>query len=50
VDEPTASLDRAAANRIIGILKDTTSDGIAVLVASHDHELVRLSDTLTELN
>jgi len=50
VDEPTASLDRAAANRIIGILKDTTSDGIAVMVASHDHELVRLSDTLTELN
>ncbi|HSO91994.1 MAG TPA: ABC transporter, partial [Arthrobacter sp.] len=25
------------------------SDGIAVLVASHDHELVRQSDTLTEL-
>ena len=49
VDEPTASLDRASANRIISILKDTTSDGIAVLVASHDHELVRLSDTLTEL-
>ncbi|MDQ0031242.1 ABC transporter ATP-binding protein [Arthrobacter bambusae] len=50
VDEPTASLDRASANRIISILKDTTNDGIAVLVASHDHELVRLSDTLTELN
>jgi ABC-type ATPase involved in cell division len=49
VDEPTASLDRSAANRIISILKDTTSDGIAVLVASHDHELVRQSDTLTEL-
>jgi ABC-type lipoprotein export system ATPase subunit len=49
VDEPTASLDRTSANRIISILKDTTSDGIAVLVASHDHELVRLSDTLTEL-
>jgi ABC-type lipoprotein export system ATPase subunit len=49
VDEPTASLDRASANRIISILKDTTSDGIAVLVASHDHELVRQSDTLTEL-
>ncbi|MGW9414207.1 ABC transporter ATP-binding protein [Arthrobacter cupressi] len=50
VDEPTASLDRASANKIIGILKDTSTDGIAVLVASHDHELVRLSDTLTELN
>ena len=49
VDEPTASLDRSSANRIISILKDTTSDGIAVLVASHDHELVRQSDTLTEL-
>ncbi|MCU1531336.1 MAG: transporter [Arthrobacter sp.] len=49
VDEPTASLDRAAANRIISILKDTTTDGIAVLVASHDHELVRRSDTVTEL-
>ncbi|MEE2528767.1 ATP-binding cassette domain-containing protein [Pseudarthrobacter sp. J75] len=49
VDEPTASLDRASANRIISILKDTTNDGIAVLVASHDHELVRQSDTLTEL-
>jgi ABC-type lipoprotein export system ATPase subunit len=49
VDEPTASLDRTSANRIISILKDTTNDGIAVLVASHDHELVRLTDTLTEL-
>ncbi|MBO9705590.1 MAG: ATP-binding cassette domain-containing protein [Arthrobacter sp.] len=50
VDEPTASLDRAAANKIIGILKDTTKDGISVLVASHDHELIRVSDTMTELN
>ncbi|MGG5171588.1 ABC transporter ATP-binding protein [Pseudarthrobacter sp. J1738] len=49
VDEPTASLDRASANKIIGILKDTTKDGISVLVASHDHELIRLADTMTEL-
>ncbi|EMY34349.1 ATPase component of ABC-type transport system [Arthrobacter crystallopoietes BAB-32] len=50
VDEPTASLDREHANQIIGILKDTTTDGIAVLVASHDQELIKVADSRTMMN
>jgi ABC-type lipoprotein export system ATPase subunit len=50
VDEPTASLDREHANQIIGILKDTTKDGIAVLVATHDQELINVADSRTLMN
>jgi ABC-type ATPase involved in cell division len=49
VDEPTASLDREHANQIIGILKDTTKDGIEVLVASHDEELIKVADSRTHM-
>ncbi|MFT4469727.1 ABC transporter ATP-binding protein [Arthrobacter sulfonylureivorans] len=50
VDEPTANLDREQANKIIHILKDTTQDGIAVLVASHDQELIKAADSSTKMN
>lgn len=50
VDEPTASLDREHANQIIGILKDTTRDGITVLVATHDQELIDVADSRTYMN
>jgi ABC-type lipoprotein export system ATPase subunit len=50
VDEPTASLDREHANQIIGILKDTTRDGITVLVATHDQELIAVADSRTYMN
>ena len=48
-DEPTASLDRAAADSLIGILRDLSNEGIAVLVASHDQNLIDAADSSTTL-
>jgi ABC-type lipoprotein export system ATPase subunit len=49
VDEPTASLDRAAADGVIGLLSELARDGIAVLVASHDSRLIGAADSRTQL-
>jgi ABC-type lipoprotein export system ATPase subunit len=49
-DEPTASLDRKSADAVIAILRDLTTDGIAVLVAAHDPHLIEAADTRTELS
>jgi len=48
-DEPTASLDRASADSVIGILKALTSSGISVLVAAHDQKLIDAADSRTTL-
>ena len=48
-DEPTASLDRATANSLIAILHDLSREGIAVLVASHDQNLIDAADSRTTL-
>lgn len=48
-DEPTASLDRLTADRLIALLRDLADDGIAVLVASHDQRLIDAADTRTLL-
>jgi ABC-type lipoprotein export system ATPase subunit len=48
-DEPTASLDRAAADSLIGLLRDLSNEGIAVLVASHDEHLIDAADSRTTL-
>lgn len=49
VDEPTASLDRQAADGVIGLLTELAADGIAVLVASHDARLIDAADSRTQL-
>lgn len=48
-DEPTASLDRASADSLIAILHEIAEEGIAVLVASHDRNLIDAADTRTTL-
>lgn len=48
-DEPTASLDRASADAVIGILRSLAADGIAVLVAAHDPHLIEAAHTRTTL-
>lgn len=40
VDEPTAHLDRAAADHVITLLADLCAEGRGVLVASHDHAMI----------
>lgn len=49
IDEPTASLDRASADGVIGLLSTLTAEGMSVLVAAHDEHLVRAADSVTEL-
>ncbi len=40
LDEPTRGLDYAAKRRLVGVLRDLAADGHAVVVATHDVELV----------
>lgn len=47
LDEPTASLDRTNARHVIETLVELARDGTAVLVASHDHELVEAARSRT---
>jgi len=49
-DEPTASLDRASADAVIRILRGLTEQGIAVLVAAHDTNLIEAADGRTVLS
>jgi len=48
-DEPTASLDRASADAVIRMLTDLAAAGHAVLVASHDAELIGAAHSRTTL-
>lgn len=50
LDEPTASLDRATANTVIETLNHARNKNHAILVASHDPNLIAAADTVTELN
>lgn len=44
VDEPTANLDRASADAVIGLLAGLAAGGKGLLVASHDEHLIRRAD------
>jgi putative ABC transport system ATP-binding protein len=43
-DEPTGELDRATAERVIGLLRDRADQGTAVLVATHDRVVAAAAD------
>lgn len=49
LDEPTASLDRTTANTVIDAMHTAARSGAAVLVASHDPEVISSSHTVTRL-
>lgn len=49
VDEPTASLDRRSADKVIELLRSVTSDGTSVLVSAHDPNLIDAADSRTML-
>ncbi len=40
-DEPTGNLDPATSREILGLLKDINTGGTAVVMATHNYELVR---------
>jgi putative ABC transport system ATP-binding protein len=47
-DEPTASLDHVAANKIIEILKETSKNYLVVMVI-HDNSLIQSSDQVISI-
>jgi len=49
-DEPTASLDRRSADRIIGLLVALRQAGHAIVVATHDEALVAASDLVIRMD
>jgi putative ABC transport system ATP-binding protein len=49
VDEPTAELDEGNRIRVIGLLRDAADRGAAVVVATHDPDVVDLCDRVVRL-
>jgi putative ABC transport system ATP-binding protein len=49
IDEPTAELDRAAADHVIAVLHAAAGRGRCVVVATHDPDLVKVAHTTIEL-
>ena len=49
VDEPTAELDEDNRDRAVGLLRDAADRGAAVVVATHDPEVVELCDRVVRL-
>ena len=50
LDEPTASLDRAAAVALVEVLAGVTAQGTTMVIASHDHMVVDAADLVVELD
>lgn len=44
LDEPTSSLDRTTADRVISLLRDHAENGGAILLASHDPSVIEAAD------
>lgn len=49
LDEPTASLDRKTANTVIDAMHTAAESGAAVIVASHDPEVIDSAHSVTRL-
>ncbi|MCF8528564.1 MAG: thiol reductant ABC exporter subunit CydC [Aquiluna sp.] len=49
LDEPTSGLDQDNASALIALLRELCSDGIAVVLITHDLELAKLADRIIDL-
>jgi len=49
LDEPTSSLDRTTADKVIEVIKGEAADGAAVLVASHDPGVIHGADSVVPI-
>jgi lipoprotein-releasing system ATP-binding protein len=49
LDEPTAELDDASAQAVIGLIQKAKAAGTSLLIASHDARLAQLCETQLEL-
>lgn len=50
VDEPTANLDGASAERVLGLLEELRAEGTTVVVATHDDRVERASSRVLRLD
>lgn len=50
LDEPTASLDRVLADRVIAVLGEYVADGRTVICASHDPRVIEAANSVTQLD
>ena len=50
IDEPTASLDAAAASTVVGLLRQLADDGITLVVATHDPAIIAAADNVVRLD
>ncbi|HCU35751.1 MAG TPA: macrolide ABC transporter ATP-binding protein [Armatimonadetes bacterium] len=48
-DEPTANLDTRTRDEILELLAELSTEGVAVLLATHDHELADRADTVLRI-
>ncbi|MGD9496000.1 MAG: ABC transporter ATP-binding protein [Armatimonadota bacterium] len=48
-DEPTANLDTRTRDEIFALLRELSAEGLAILFATHDHELAARGDTVLRL-
>jgi putative ABC transport system ATP-binding protein len=49
VDEPTAELDEGNRARVVGLLRDAADRGAALVVATHDPDVVEVCDRVVRL-
>lgn len=48
-DEPTGSLDRKNAERVLSILKQLNKEGVTIILVTHNDELKEKGDRIIEL-
>lgn len=48
-DEPTANLDQEQTGRIIDVLGDLRSDGLAMIISSHDPRMLPIADEIVRM-
>ena len=48
-DEPTGSLDRENARKIIGLLRELNTEGRTVILVTHDESIKKMCDRIIEL-
>lgn len=48
-DEPTAELDGRSAEDLLGVLRGLVSTGVALVIATHDRNVMRIADEIIEL-
>jgi putative ABC transport system ATP-binding protein/macrolide transport system ATP-binding/permease protein len=49
-DEPTASLDGASADQVVGVLRAMADGGVTIVVAGHDRRVIEAADRVVELD